>query len=162
MTHASSRWNDFRARGGLWVVAQLALMAAIVAAWFLPPDWPQSARRALELVGIALALTGTVFAVSASRSLGRSLTAYTSPPAEATLVEGGPYRLVRHPVYGGGILLFAGVSLAFSITALVVTTTLAALWRAKSEVEERKLASRFSGYESYRSRTPRRFFPWLY
>jgi protein-S-isoprenylcysteine O-methyltransferase Ste14 len=65
-------------------------------------------------------------------------------------------------LYGGGILLFAGASLAFSISALALTAALAVLWRAKSAVEERVLVTRFPGYEAYRLRTPRRFLPFVY
>jgi hypothetical protein len=35
----SSRWSEFRERGGLWVAAQFALMADIAAAWLLPPEY---------------------------------------------------------------------------------------------------------------------------
>jgi len=65
-------------------------------------------------------------------------------------------------MYGGGILLFAGLSLVFGATALVLTVALALLWRAKSAAEERVLVVRFPEYDAYRSRTPRRFFPWVY
>jgi protein-S-isoprenylcysteine O-methyltransferase Ste14 len=162
MTPASSRWSEFRANGGLWVVAQFALMAGITAAWLLPPDWPDEVRLPLKILGILLVVAGLVLAFWAHRSLGRAFTPYTSPPAGAERVEAGPYRLVRHPMYGGGILLFAGISLVFSITALVLTIALAILWRAKSGVEERVLAARFPEYDSYRLRTPRRFFPGIY
>jgi protein-S-isoprenylcysteine O-methyltransferase Ste14 len=162
MTRGSSRWSEFRAQGGLWVLAQFALMAAIAAAWLLPPQWPDSVARPLNVLGILLAVLGVGLAMWAYRSLGRSFTTYTTPPAGGERVEAGPYRLARHPLYGGGILLFAGVSLAFSISALVLTAALAVLWRAKSGVEERALARRFPDYEAYRRRTPRRFLPFVY
>jgi protein-S-isoprenylcysteine O-methyltransferase Ste14 len=162
MTRASSRWSEFRAQGGLWVAAQFALMAGITVAWLLPPEWPDSVRRPLNVLGIVLALVGVGLAVWAYRSLGRSFTTYTTPPAGGERVEAGPYRLARHPMYGGGILLFAGISLAFSITALVLTIGLAVLWRAKSAVEERELVARFPGYDAYRLRTPHRFLPFVY
>ena len=162
MTRASSRWSEFRAQGGLLVAAQFALMAGITAAWFLPPEWPDAVRRPLNVLGIVLALLGVGLAIWAYRSRGRSFTTYTTPPAGAERVEGGPYRLVRHPMYGGGILLFAGISLAFSISALTLTAALAILWRAKSAVEERELVARFPAYEAYRVGTPRRFLPFVY
>jgi protein-S-isoprenylcysteine O-methyltransferase Ste14 len=159
---ASSRWNEFRANGGLWVLAQFALMAGIAAAWLLPPDWPDSVRTPLNVVGILLVVVGLRLALWAHGALGRAFTPFTRPPADAERTEAGPYRLVRHPMYGGGILLFAGISFFLSITSLVLTAALALLWRAKSDVEERALAERFQGYDGYRARTPRRFFPWIY
>jgi protein-S-isoprenylcysteine O-methyltransferase Ste14 len=162
LTRASSHWSEFRAQGGLWVAAQFALMAGIALAWLLPPEWPGSVRRPLSVLGIAVALLGIGLAVWAYRSLGRSFTTYPTPPAGGERVEAGPYRLARHPLYGGGILLFAGVSFAFSISALVLTAALAVLWRAKSAVEERELVARFPDYAVYRVATPRHFLPFLY
>ncbi len=160
-TPASSRWSEFRARGGVWVVAQLALMIAVAAAWLVPPEWPEPVRTPFRVVGFALALAGLGLALWAYRVLGRAFTPYPQPPRGAARVESGPYRYVRHPMYGGGIVVFAGLSLAFSIPSLLLTGVLAALWRAKSAAEERALAARFPGYEAYRLRTPQRFLPWL-
>jgi protein-S-isoprenylcysteine O-methyltransferase Ste14 len=137
-------------------------MAGITAALFLPPDWPEAVRRPLRIVGILLVLIGAGVVVWAYRSLGRSFTAFTRPPPSAERVEAGPYRLVRHPMYGGGIVFFAGLSLVFGVTALVLTAALAALWRGKSAVEERWLATRFPDYDAYRRRIPRRFLPRIY
>jgi protein-S-isoprenylcysteine O-methyltransferase Ste14 len=159
---ASLRWSDFRAQGGPWVVAQLVLMAGIAAALLLPQPWPGSVRRPLQIAGAVLVVLGLALAAWAFRALGRSFTAYTTPPADASRVETGPYRLVRHPMYGGGLLFFAGLSLVHSITALGLTLALGVLWRAKSSVEERNLLARFPDYALYRARTPRRFFPLLY
>src|SRR2546421_13105789 len=109
-TPASSRWSEFRERGGLWVAAQLALMAGITAALFLPPDWPETVRRPLRIVGILLVLVGAGVVVWAYRSLGRSFTAFTRPPLSAGLVEAGPYRLRRPSLYsGGGLCLLRNV-----------------------------------------------------
>jgi protein-S-isoprenylcysteine O-methyltransferase Ste14 len=160
--HASSRWNEFRAAGGVWVLAQLALMAGITAALFLPPDWPEDVRVPLAIVGLLLMLAGLGLVVWAYRSLGRAFSPFTHPPPEAERVESGPYRLARHPMYGGGILFFAGLSLLFSVTALVVTAALALLWRGKSAAEERVLGQRFPEYDAYRRRTRRRFVPGPY
>jgi protein-S-isoprenylcysteine O-methyltransferase Ste14 len=162
MTPASSRWSEFRARGGLWVVAQFTLMAGITAAWLLPPDWPDSVRLPLRIIGVLLFVVGFALVFWAHGTLGRAFTTFTHPPPAAPRAETGPYRYARHPMYGGGILVFAGASLAFSVTALVLTGGLAVLWRAKSMVEERVLVARFTEYEPYRERTPRRFLPWIY
>jgi protein-S-isoprenylcysteine O-methyltransferase Ste14 len=142
--------------------AQLALMAGITAALFLPPDWPEDVRIPLTVAGLLLLLMGLGLVVWAHRSLGPAFTPLTHPPREAERVEGGPYRLARHPMYGGGILVFTGLSLGFSISALLLTAALAVLWRGKSAAEERVLTERFPEYASYRRRTRRRFLPGIY
>jgi protein-S-isoprenylcysteine O-methyltransferase Ste14 len=160
-TRASSRWSEFRARGGAWVVAQFAVMGLIGVGWLLPPQWPDPVRWPVRIVGFALVLLGLGLALWAQRALGRAFTPFPTPASRAARTESGPYRHVRHPMYGGGILVFSGISFARSVPSLVLTVGLVALWRAKSAVEERALAERFPEYEDYRRRTPRRFLPWL-
>ena len=157
MTRASSRLPRLGPRGEGWVVLQLALMAAALAGGFFPPGWPDQVR----LVGIAVAGVGAGLLVAAARALGRSLTPLPKPRHRAELVENGPYRLVRHPIYGAGMLGFIGYGLATSLPALALAALLVPFWVLKSAVEERWLEQRFSAYSDYRSRTPRRFVPWL-
>jgi protein-S-isoprenylcysteine O-methyltransferase Ste14 len=162
MTRGSSRWSEFRARGGLWVLAQSVLIAGIAVGCLRPQRWPDELRLPLSVVGGISAGFGLGFAVWAYRSLGSSFTVFTRPPVGGRRVDTGPYRLVRHPIYGGGLLLLAGISLVYSVTSLALTAGLAALWRAKSAAEERFLLERFPDYAAYRERTPRRFWPYLY
>jgi protein-S-isoprenylcysteine O-methyltransferase Ste14 len=162
MTRGSSRWSEFRARGGLWVVAQSVLFAAIAAAAILGPRWPDEVRVPFSILGGVLAGLGLGIAGWAYRALGSSFTAYARPPIDARRIDTGPYRRVRHPMYGGGILFLAGISLAYSVTALALTTALVVLWRAKSGAEERFLVARFPDYAAYRHRTRYRFWPHVY
>jgi protein-S-isoprenylcysteine O-methyltransferase Ste14 len=132
-------------------------MTGTVVAGFLPPGWPVAVRA----IGIALAVLGATYFVASARALGRSLTPLPKPRRRAELVERGPYRLVRHPIYGAGMLTFLGYGLATSVPALALAVLLAVLWLLKSAVEERWLEARFPAYPDYRRRTPRRFVPWL-
>jgi protein-S-isoprenylcysteine O-methyltransferase Ste14 len=154
----SGHQGAIRSRGGGWVVAQFAVMAATALLWLVPPhvDSP-----ILRVIGIVLAGAGVLLFVSAYRALGRSFTAFPQPLSTGELVEAGPFRLVRHPTYGGGVLLFAGLSLALGLTGLAGTAVLAVLWWRKSLVEERNLAEHFPDYAAYRSRVPHRYLPWL-
>jgi protein-S-isoprenylcysteine O-methyltransferase Ste14 len=144
------------------VVAQFALMGAALVAIAVPPDWPSSARTVLAVVGVALVIGGAAFAVAAGRSLGRAMTPYPRPLEGAELVETGPYRVVRHPVYTGGLLFFLGWSLIAGPVALAVTLALAVLWSGKIAVEERHLRAAHPGYDDYARRVPRRLVPGVY
>jgi protein-S-isoprenylcysteine O-methyltransferase Ste14 len=120
-----------------WVVAQSVLMLTIAVSWLFPPRFPDGA---LDLVGGALALAGVALAVWAYRALGAAFTPFPEPRGQR--VTWGPYRYLRHPMYGGGILFFAGMSLIFSVAGLVLTAALALLWWRKGRLEERLLAER--------------------
>src|SRR3954470_22960294 len=136
----SSSSSDDRARtavtgrGTGWVVGQFALMGAIIAAGFVPPAWPEAARPVLSFVGAVLALAGTAGAGRASRVLGRSFTPFPKPVEEG-LVTKGPFGVVRHPVYAGGLALFTGYAVFASVPALVLTICLGVLWARKARLE---------------------------
>jgi protein-S-isoprenylcysteine O-methyltransferase Ste14 len=104
-------------------------------------------------LGWAVAAVGLAVAVWAGVTMGQSLSPYPRPPRHAKLVRRGPFRYLRHPLYVGGVLFFAGLSLVFSVYALGLTAVLAAFWIAKARLEERHLAARFPEYEAYRRRT---------
>ena len=86
-----------------------------------------------------LAVAGIAFAVWAARSLGSSLTPFPKPLGTG-LVTSGPFAIVRHPIYTGGLAFFAGYALFASVPALVLTALLGLLWVGKMRVEERLLA----------------------
>ena len=145
-------------RGASWVVAQSVVIVAIVAL-ILSSRRPDSAP--LRDCGIVVALAGALLFGWAYRAMGRSFTPFPRPSASAELVVSGPFRLVRHPVYGGLLLLAAGVSLAIGLAGLIGTALLAVLWWRKSQLEERLLVERYPGYASYRARVRRRFLPFV-
>ena len=141
-------------RGVGWVWGQFALMAVILALGALPPRWPEWVR----VLGVLLLLAGVAVFVWAARTLGGSFTAYPRPRPEGTLVEDGPYRFVRHPVYSAGVLVLLGYGLITSVVATAAVPAITVLWWLKSRVEERHLAARFPAYADYRRRVRRRIF----
>ena len=72
---------------------------------------------------------------------------------------GGAYRIVRHPIYGGLILVALGWSLLSSPIALAATAVLIALFELKAHLEESMLVARFPEYEMYRRRVRWWFVP---
>jgi protein-S-isoprenylcysteine O-methyltransferase len=72
------------------------------------------------------------------------------------LVTRGPYRLLRHPAYTGGILVFAGVGLSTGnwISTAVAPLAVAIAYAWRIHVEERALRERFGAeFETHRRRT---------
>jgi protein-S-isoprenylcysteine O-methyltransferase Ste14 len=149
-------------RGEGWVVGQFALFAAVAVSWFLPPRWPEAVSVLFSGLGAALAFVGLALVFAAYRELGPGFTPLPRPRDDTRVIESGPYRYVRHPIYAGGLLFFTGVALGTSVTALVLTAGLAALWAGKLQVEERFLEAQFPDYAEYRRDTPWRLVPGVY
>jgi protein-S-isoprenylcysteine O-methyltransferase Ste14 len=141
------------------VALQVILFVAIVSVGALGTPWPQPMRLALRIVAGALMGAGLVLGVAGSRHLGSSLTPFPRPVAGGSLREDGAYRLVRHPIYGGILLIALGASLWSSPWALVPSLLLAGLFDRKRRREEIWLADAYPGYGAYRDRVPHVFWP---
>jgi protein-S-isoprenylcysteine O-methyltransferase Ste14 len=150
------------ARGGGWVALQFVLLAAVLGIGLLAPGWPDGARWWLKAAGVLLVFAGGLVIVMSARALGSGLTPFPKPAEAGTLVEAGPYAVVRHPVYTGGLLFAAGISLVLSPWALAATAALAFVWALKARVEERFLRERYPAYDEYCSRTRYRLVPFVY
>jgi protein-S-isoprenylcysteine O-methyltransferase Ste14 len=143
-------------------VAQFVLLALVPVAAFLPPPWPDGGRVVRIVAGALLAVLGAAVAVWAARALGRWLTPFPRPLAEAAVVDTGPYAYVRHPIYAGALVLLVGVALLTSPAVLAVTAALALLWVGKAGVEEKHMAELVPGYHAYCARVRRRIVPGVY
>jgi protein-S-isoprenylcysteine O-methyltransferase Ste14 len=76
------------------------------------------------------------------------------------VIESGPYRIVRHPGYVAGIVLFIGIALVLdSAWALVPAFLLAANIVVRSWAEDRFLQENLKGYREFTNRTRRRLIP---
>jgi protein-S-isoprenylcysteine O-methyltransferase Ste14 len=149
-------------RGGGWVALQFALILALLVLGVVGPAWGDSARWWLKAAGVVLVFAGALVIAKAGKALGTGFTPFPKPAEDGVLVEDGPYAVVRHPVYSGGILFAAGISLALSPWALAVTAILAVVWALKARVEERFLAARYPEYAEYCTRTRYRLAPYVY
>jgi protein-S-isoprenylcysteine O-methyltransferase Ste14 len=104
------------------------------------------------LAAVFLGSLGFCLAVYCLTWLGRSL----SIDAQARrLVTGGPYSIVRHPLYVCECIGLASIPLSnptLSAVALYVLFLVLQFWRAKNE--ERILASAFPDYAEYSASVP--------
>jgi protein-S-isoprenylcysteine O-methyltransferase Ste14 len=146
-------------RGEGWVVAQTVLIVGIVIAGVAGPGWPATISTARTAAGITIGVAGVILFAAGVVALGDALTPLPKPLDDTTLRVGGAYRHVRHPIYGGVLLMAFAGSLLSSPIALALTALLALLFEAKSRHEESMLVVRYPEYETYRRRIRRRFVP---
>jgi len=120
--------------------------------------WPS--LRVATAVGAIVA--GGVLAGTAARTLGPALTPMPRPREGGSFHEAGAYRYVRHPIYGGVLLMAAGGALLTSPLATVPAAMLGVLFWGKSRREEAWLAERYPEYPRYAERVRRRFVPFVW
>ena len=111
-----------------------------------------------RLVGLLPILLGIILNVLADRSLKRHETTVKPFAVSRTLVTEGVYRVTRHPMYLGMVLIIAGIAaLLGSLAAWLILPLLAVLLDARFvRIEESMLAETFGeAYRRYRQQARR-------
>ena len=145
-------------RGQGWGWGQFALGAVVIVVSAVGPAWPWTWMR---LVGLLLAVAGGVVGTWALFTLGDSLTPYPKPRQRGSLVDRGPYAVVRHPIYSALLLAMLGICLTGSPWGLAPLALLVGWWLAKASVEEDFLRQRYPGYGDYCRRVRFRLIPFV-
>jgi protein-S-isoprenylcysteine O-methyltransferase Ste14 len=138
------------------VMAPLALRLGAV-------ELPPLARRASMVLGATLVAAGAIVNIAGRRALGGNWADQVTLYRDQTLVQGGVFGLVRHPLYASTIWMFLGGALIFR-NVLVLLATLLVFVPAmviRASQEERLLGSRFPEYAGYRARVGM-LFPHLF
>jgi protein-S-isoprenylcysteine O-methyltransferase Ste14 len=153
-------------RGEWLVVLQVVLIALVLVG---PRTWPRIGLAALSLpppssaLACALMGAGAALLFAGLASLGRpNITPLPYPREDGELRETGAYSLVRHPMYGGGVIFALGwaIWVRGSLT-LVYALALFVFADFKSRREEQWLRAKFAGYAAYQARV-RKLIPFLY
>jgi protein-S-isoprenylcysteine O-methyltransferase len=98
-------------RGSVFVITG-AISAGQILAFYAPHYWPW-ARIGLPVFwpGVVLVWTGIALRVWAVLTLGRHFRTAVRILDGHQLVTHGPYRVLRHPSYTGGLMTVAGIGL---------------------------------------------------
>ena len=102
-------------------------------------------------MGLALTIVGALFAVWARFYLGGNWSLTVTVKEGHTLIRGGPYAVVRHPIYSGLSLAVLGTALTVGeFRGLVAVGLVVFGLLHKSLVEERLMREEFGAeYERY-------------
>jgi protein-S-isoprenylcysteine O-methyltransferase Ste14 len=132
-----------------------------IIATFIPFTLPFLGKPALDKVEILLVANGIiiisiVLSIFALGSLGKS---FSIIPQARKLIETGPYRVVRHPLYVSELIGAFGLVLAgLTFLKIAIFLLLVALQVYRAFQEEKLLANVFPEYKEYSSKTSR-FIP---
>lgn len=122
-----------------------------------PAMWPGGAVWPF-VVGILLIAAGVALRAWSIATLGRFFQYQIQIQAEHRVVEGGPYRYVRHPSYTGIALVLLGIALASGdVVSLAAVAALGGIGLAvRIRAEERQLTDALGAqYERFAARRKR-------
>ena len=115
----------------------------------LPPGVVRPQQKVLSTV---LIIVGTILSVYCIRQLGRS---FSIMATARELVTQGPYKIIRHPLYGAEVVTITGMAIGHWTPA---AAALALVWLAlqirRAQHEERVLRESFPEYGDYARRVP--------
>lgn len=107
--------------------------------------------------GVALCVAGLGFCIWARLTLGRNWSGAVTVKEGHELIERGPYRLVRHPIYTGLLAMFLGTAIVLGHVAGIAGLVLVfvSFW-IKLRDEERIMLKQFPDqYAAYQLRAKR-------
>jgi protein-S-isoprenylcysteine O-methyltransferase Ste14 len=116
---------------------------------------------ALQALGLAMQLASTVFIMWVMRenSFAAPLVKVQSERGHH-VISSGPYAWVRHPMYSGAVVYFAGIPLLLgSAWGLILSPLFALLFAIRIAIEERTLREGLAGYDEYMKRVRYRLLP---
>ncbi len=110
---------------------------------------------AIEWTGVWLVACGLGFSAWARHHLGRNWSGVVTLKEDHELIQTGPYRLVRHPIYMGVLLALVGSTLAHGeLRGVLGVAMVAVAMVRKLRIEERFMQERFNNeYDLYKRHT---------
>ena len=145
--------------GGQWIALLIAFPIAFVTAF----AFPGRLQVPLFAVGISLLLLGSLLRRYCWRTLGEYFTGDVRARRDQPVIRSGPYRLVRHPSYTGGMMMFIGIgfSLGNWISVVLLTFSTVALYSYRVSVEERALLETIGEPYGAYMKECKRFIPYV-
>ena len=106
----------------------------------------------LRLLATILIIVGTILSAYCLRQLGRS---FSIMATARELVTEGPYKMVRHPLYGAEVVTIVGVVINhWTPAAALLGLAWLVLQVRRAQNEERVLRASFPEYSDYARRVP--------
>ncbi len=155
---AGARREDKGSHAALICLIVLGILLSTLLAFMVPATAITSDLTFLFWLGILLINAGVALRLYAIHLLGAFFTTSVAFAPEQTVIETGPYRLIRHPSYTGLLITLLGLGLIYanwlSLLVLMGCSLLGLSYRI--HVEEHVLKAHLGEqYQEYMRRTKR-------
>ncbi len=152
-----------RDQGSYWMIMGGVFIAIFLAFLFHDYHWGHVSSNVANW-GAFLMIAGSGFRLWAISVLGRHFALSVCTENSQTIVEKGPYRIIRHPAYTGSLITLLGLGLAMNswLASVLIEAMFWVIYWYRIEIEEQALMDHFgAAYEEYRKRTWR-LVPYLW
>jgi protein-S-isoprenylcysteine O-methyltransferase Ste14 len=140
-----------------WWVMMYPRWSGVLGWRFAPP------HPAVQIPGLLIVILGFGLAVWARFYLGRNWSAVIELRNDHELMRGGPYAIVRHPIYSGFMIATLGTAVVNGqVAGLIALVLVICAWGYKAALEERFLLRHFGpAYQQYQ-REVKRLVPFMW
>jgi protein-S-isoprenylcysteine O-methyltransferase Ste14 len=148
--------NSAETRGASrrFVIAQNVLLVLFMAIGLFAPKNYLFASEIIRMIGNVIAAIGVVLILFSVISLRRVIQVAPEPKEGGQLIQSGPYRFLRHPIYTGIIFCVIGLFLrTATIWIGIASLAVIVFLFFKAGFEEKLLLVAYPDYEQYRRRT---------
>lgn len=147
----------------------VVVFGCIALVWFIAIGLERRAQASdmpaiMQTLGFVLLLLSNAFVMWVMRT-----NSFAAPVVKIQaergqrVIDNGPYAYVRHPMYSGTILFFAGLPLLLgSWRGLIMMPLFVLLFGYRATLEERTLIAGLPGYTDYRARVRYRMIPGIW
>jgi protein-S-isoprenylcysteine O-methyltransferase Ste14 len=154
-----------RARGdrGSRLIIWLSIFVSIAIASLLGTNGVTPLPEAFFYLGIVLMLAGIALRQWSIWVLGRFFSTTVRILSDHRIVTNGPYRVIRHPAYTGGLLTLMGLGLGSRTWAgtLIILVLFGIVYNYRISIEEKAMRKEFGQeYVDYAKKT-KRLIPFL-
>ena len=148
-------WIWFPVAAVMFLVRRAILSSASALLWHVTP--------LLGIVADAITVIGLLITLWARRVIGTNWSWSVVFKERHELIEGGPYRFVRHPIYSGVLLMLFGTMLVWGrLVGVVAFVGIVVGLSVKASLEERLLMRHFpEAYAEYRQRVRAAVIPFV-
>ncbi|MGQ3213717.1 MAG: methyltransferase family protein [Shinella sp.] len=124
---------------------------------FVGTDPHSGLRHAVDMFALALMAIGATFALYSQNHMGSSWRIGAATGHLGNIVDTGPFRISRNPVFVGQCVLFIGLLIVFpTAPQLLITIGLFVAVRLQVGIEERVLAGEMGeDYQAYKKQVRR-------
>ncbi|HEX2347130.1 MAG TPA: isoprenylcysteine carboxylmethyltransferase family protein [Ktedonobacterales bacterium] len=158
---AGARRQDRGSQALLIITITLGAALGVVAAYRVPGATITTnvvGRDILFWLGVALIYAGITFRLYAIHTLGAYFTTAVAIAPQQTVIDSGPYRLIRHPAYTGVLIILLGFALTCTnwLSLLLIPAGALLGLGYRMRVEERTLQEQLGKpYQEYMRHTKR-------
>jgi len=139
----------------MFMIRRAVLFSVSVVLWRVTPTF--------GVIADTMTVIGLLIALWARRALGTNWSSSVVFKERHKLIEGGPYRFVRHPIYFGVLLMVFGTMVVWGrLVGVVAFLVIVAGLSVKASLEERLLTRHFPDtYTQYRQRVRAAVVPFV-